>query len=129
MFLFFYSLTLLFFLVPTTIIAYRRVRKGATSFTGPVNWNVRSILNLRNWFGALDMPMYYIFHALFLFTAFAGGAWLSIILAVVYMVYHHKLRQLLIAGNWSVLPKGVTPPPIPLTPEQQAAAEQTQLRG
>lgn len=129
MLFFFYSLALLFFFVPTTIMAYNRIRKGATSFKGPLNWNVRSILNLRNWFGSADQPFFYAVHAVVLVAAIFGGAWLTAILVSVYMVYHHKLRSLLIANGWTVLPKGVNPPPVPLTPEQNAAAEQTQLRG
>lgn len=130
---FLYSMLVLFFLLPFTAITFYRIKKGATRFDNGVSgYIVNTMLSTQRWFGKARPWLFYGFHVIFLLVALDRYMFLSVITVIAYMVYYQRLWNIMQANSWGLVDAAspaAVPPPVPLSPQQQVEADQTNTRG
>ena len=83
---FIYSLALVFFIIPVSLLEYLSLKKGRFPLPYFQNNKVVNRVKLRKAIGVLSPIVFWAFHIFFLFWSLAIEAWLSAVAVIVYMV-------------------------------------------
>lgn len=115
-----YTLALVFFIIPITLLAYLRIKAGRYPLPLMCNNVVVNRTKLRKSIGIASPILFWVFHVLFLLYSVVIGAWISSLALIAYMAVSTLLSHEMKQKGVGVIPEvavGTGRPPS-LPPEQ-----------
>ncbi|WP_442683766.1 hypothetical protein ACSBPQ_03965 [Stenotrophomonas sp. JC08] len=115
-----YTLALIFFIIPITLLAYRRIKAERYPLPSMCNNVVVNRAKLRKSIGIASPILFWVFHVLFLLYSVVIEAWISSLALIAYMAVSTLLSHEMKQKGVGVIPEvgvGAGQPPS-LPPEQ-----------